>query len=102
MAVMELQKGLKITLTELADFCQTHTVVGQPVHIGEITLVPFIEVLFGVAGGSPVAAGARIAPSSVLVVRGEEITLFPLRDKSALDKAIEIIPEIIKKLPQSQ
>jgi len=108
---MELQEGLNISLEKLEDFCKTHTVVGPPIHVGEITLIPFIEVLFGVGtsgsadkdsvkGGGAVGIGARIAPSGVLVVKREEITLLPLRDKNSLEKVIEIIPEIMERLPK--
>lgn len=97
---MVWHEGLKNTLGQLEDLFQTHTVVGQPIHIGELTLVPFIEVVVGVAGGGIIGMGARIAPSGVLAVRGEEMKFFSMRDKSSLDQVIEIIPAILEKLPE--
>lgn len=107
-----VQENLDCMLTKLKDFLKTETVVGEPLVIGEITLVPLITVGFGcgTGGGSGVApngadgtgsgggCAATVSPTAVLVVKNEEVTLIPLKGKNNLNSLASMVPDLISKI----
>lgn len=107
-------EALLNTLFEhLEKFFRTETVVGAPIQVGQVTLIPLIEVGFGagVGGGSGkdskgndgagggTGTGAKISPNAVLVIRGDEVSLLNLKDKGSLGKVLEMVPDLIAKMP---
>ncbi|MDD4146334.1 MAG: GerW family sporulation protein, partial [Clostridia bacterium] len=49
----------------------------------------------GVGGAG---AGAKIAPTAIMVVKGEDVSLIPLKERDSLEKVLEMVPGIISKL----
>ncbi len=49
----------------------------------------------GTGGGT--GAGGRIAPNSILVIKGDQVSLMALKDRGSLEKIIEMVPEIVNK-----
>ncbi len=95
----------------LEKFLQTKTVVGEPIVVGSITLIPIISVSFGLGGGggeggtpsdtgsgSGAGAGGRVSPKAILVIKNDEVSLLPISDKGSLEKIIEMVPGIVEKL----
>lgn len=108
---MDVKGNLDTLFERMENFFRTETVVGNPMTIGNITLVPIIEVCFGLGtgGGSGkdskgndgegggAGVGARIKPNSVLVIKGDEVSLLALKDTGSLEKIINMVPEIVGK-----
>ncbi|UWG95440.1 sporulation protein [Dehalobacter sp. DCM] len=105
-------ENLNAILAKLENFFQTKTVIGEPIKIGEITLVPFIDITFGMGSGGNgntgqkyhdngtvggAGSGGRISPSAVLVIQEGHVELLHIKQSKGLDKLIEIIPDIIEK-----
>jgi uncharacterized spore protein YtfJ len=74
----------------LADFdklvsqLKATSVVGEPIRVGETTVVPFAKISFGLGGGGAVMGfgggmGGKTVPLGVLIVEGDEVRveLFP-------------------------
>ena len=68
----------------MEEFITTKTVVGEPVHVGGMTILPLVDVSFGVMasarnedrrsnGGG--GMGGKISPSALLVIKGGEVRL---------------------------
>ncbi|MCR4442708.1 MAG: spore germination protein GerW family protein [Peptococcaceae bacterium] len=109
---MDYKENLETLFEKLERFFRTETVVGKPLTVGDVTLVPIIEVTFGLGtgGGSGkdskgndgtgggAGVGGKIAPNSVLVIKGDEVTLMALKDKGSLERIIDMVPEIISKV----
>jgi uncharacterized spore protein YtfJ len=100
-------ENLETLFGKLEKFLKTETVVGEPIVIGETTLVPIISVMFGcgeggdkgVSGkGSGVGAAARISPNAILVIKKDEVTMLPVKGKTNLDSLINMVPEIVSKI----
>jgi len=97
---------------KLESFLKTKTVVGEPMQVGEIILVPFIDFTFGLgtSGGSGIeqksnqgsgggaCSGGRISPTAVLVIRGDQVELLPIEKSGGLEKLIDMVPEIVNKV----
>lgn len=106
------QTILQSMLEKLETFLKTETVVGDPVQVGDTTLVPIISVAFGFGGGGGSAGdnkggdgsgtgggvGCKITPNAVLVIADDEVDVIPLSGKGNLDRIIEVIPDVIEKL----
>ena len=97
---------------KLEKFLRSETVVGDPIQIGNVTLIPIITVSFGVAGGEGSGKdgkgndgsggggglGCRISPNAVLVVKNDEVSLVSLAGKGSLEKIMDMVPEIVSKM----
>ena len=106
-----INEGREEIFKELEKFLRTETVVGDPITIGEITLVPLITVGFGYGmgegsgtdnkeegSGGGLGVGAKISPDAVLVINKGEVSMMPIKDKASLDKLINKVPEILDKI----
>lgn len=97
---------------KLENFLKTETVIGEPIVVGETTLVPIISVMFGCGTGSGTGGdgkgadgtgsglgmGARISPNAILVIKKDEVTMLPVKGKNNLDNLVAMVPEILSKL----
>ena len=97
---------------ELEKFLKTETVVGEPIIIGDITIVPLITVNFGYGmgegGGSDkekedgygggLGVGAKISPDALLVINKGEVTMMPVKSKANFEKLINKIPDLLEKI----
>lgn len=97
---------------KLEKFIRTETVVGEQIQVGNVTLIPIVNVSFGVGAGggggkdekgndgtgSGGGLGAKIQPTAMLVIKGDEVSVLPLSSKGSFDKLFEMMPEIISKV----
>jgi uncharacterized spore protein YtfJ len=111
---MELKDNLDTLFDKLEKYFRSETVIGNPITVGEVTLLPIIEVGFGLGtgggtgkdnkgndgGGGGAGVGAKISPNSILVIKGSEVSLIPLKDKGSLEKVLNMVPEIVSKFKE--
>ena len=116
---MEIVENLvKTTLGEIEKVLSSRTVVGEPMTIEGITLIPLISVGFGFgAGGGQgkgeakqkgegagggTGGGAWIRPKAIIIVDKEGVRVEPVMGgmSFALEKASEAIPRIIERYMQ--
>ena len=106
----ELNPGIEKLFSKMENFINSKTVIGEPMKIGNTTIVPLIDVFFGVgasnkerekekkgtsdAGG----LGAKITPSAILVIQDESVQLINMKDKASLNKIIDMLPSMFDKL----
>lgn len=109
---MELKQNIDTLFERLEKFFRTETVVGEPINVGEVILVPIIEVGFGLGtggghgkdgkgsdgDGAGAGVGAKISPNSILVIKDGEVSAIPLKDKGSLNKILEMVPDIVSKV----
>lgn len=109
---MNINYSLGSVFNYLERFMKTDTVIGQPVQIGELTLIPIISILIGAGGGGEdkignrtnpktsagLGGGARITVDAVILIRQEEISVIPVRPEGTWGKAMELAQSIINSL----
>lgn len=105
-----LKENFDALFGKMEDFVSTKTVVGEPIKIGEITLLPIIEVAVGVGAGASESAdrkgkdggagglGAKITPSAVLVINGKDVQMINIKNQDAVNKLIDMAPGVVNKL----
>lgn len=92
----------------MEDFVTTKTVVGDPVHIGDVILVPLVDVVFGMGtGGGGVSeekkssggggVGAKMSPSAVIVIVNGSAQLINVKGQDSVNKLIDMVPGILSK-----
>lgn len=108
----QVNESLETLFSHLEKFLKTETVVGEPIIVGETTLIPIITVSFGCAGGggggkdekgndgtgTGVGVGAKISPDAVIVIRQGDVTLLPIKSRTNLENLVGMVPEIVKKM----
>ncbi|MCD8036042.1 MAG: hypothetical protein LUE88_01470 [Clostridiales bacterium] len=100
----EMGNNLEILMDKMENFVSSKTVVGDPVKVGEVTLIPLVDVSVGVgAGGANSGAGggglgAKIAPSAVIAIANGTVQLVNIKNQDAVSKLIDMAPGIAAKL----
>ena len=109
----EITKQVEMLFEKLKDFITSKTVVGEEIKVGKLTLIPIIEVTFGMGSGTGggkdaknqegsgegIGLGVKAKPSAFIVIKEEEVELLSLRNPGSLEKLIEKCPEIMEKFP---
>ncbi len=85
-------------------FLTTKTVVGEPKIVGETTIIPLVDVSFGVAAGAYAGEqknngaggmGGKMSASAVLVIHGDQIRLVNVKNQDAITKIIDMVPDVL-------
>lgn len=103
-----LNTSLETLFGKMENFVSTKTVVGEAIHIGDIIIVPLVDVIFGVGatdvekekeskGTSGGAMGGKITPSAVLVIIEGRVQLVNIKNQDSINKLIDMVPGIASK-----
>ena len=103
--------GLGMTLQALfkgmEGLVQSKTVVGEPVQIGDATLVPLVEVSAGLASGAlknnaknngAGAMSAKLSPVAMLIIQDGRTRLVNVKNQDVMTRLLDLIPEAIDKI----
>jgi len=111
----KVKENLQELFSKLEEYVSTKTVVGEPVHIGDVILIPLVDVTFGMGtamvanteegegkkggrDGGGGALGAKMAPSAVVVISGGTVQLVNIKNQESVNKMLDMIPGILSKL----
>jgi len=101
---MSVETIAETLLEKLKNIAQTETVIGEPIHSGESTVIPVSRVSVGMgmgghSGKSDLASaggGLRIDPVAFLVLKGDDVKVLPIdKGQSALSKIADLTPDVI-------
>jgi uncharacterized spore protein YtfJ len=106
---MEAKDALGSLTEGFQKFISTKTLVGDPIIVGDVTLIPLISACGGVGGGSGnasashsgggAAGGFRVHPVAVVVVRGNSVEVMPVgKPSSPVGKLLDTLPEVFEKI----
>ena len=81
----ELLKVLEFTADRAQALADSQSVAGEPLHIGDVTLIPVSSISCGFAG-----SGARLAktPVAFLAVCGQEVQVLTLEQPAKEEKSL--------------
>ena len=100
----EVGNNLDILFNKMENFISSKTVVGDAVKVGEVTLIPLVDVNVGVAAGAGEKGqgggglGAKIMPSAVIAIYNGNVQLINIKNQDAVSKLIDMAPGIVSKL----
>lgn len=97
---------------KLEKFFTSKTVVGEEIVVGNITLIPMVDISFGVGTGSGDetdekghkgmgaggGVGAKATPSAVIVIKDDDIQILPIKQRGGMEKLLGMVPDIVSKV----
>ena len=100
------QTSVRELLNGLDGFVSTRSVVGEPIRMGEATLIPLMDIQIGVgagsyggkSSGSAGGLGATIKPSSMLLLQDGKVKLIRITNEETVMKVIDAIPEVLDRV----
>lgn len=114
----DIERLVTSTLGEIEKVLGSKTVVGEPITVGDSTLIPLISVGFGFGGGAGTGkgeskqkgegtgggggAGGGVKPIAVIIVDKNGARIEPIKGgmASALEKIGETVPEMMAKFAE--
>ncbi|MCL2461859.1 MAG: sporulation protein [Defluviitaleaceae bacterium] len=116
-----LNSSLEGLFGKMEKFITSKTVVGEPVNINGVILIPLVEVTFGVGAGvantstlgdkakdgdkskgdgkdyGGGALGGKIIPSAVVVIMDGTVQMVNVKNQESVNKLIDMVPGILAK-----
>lgn len=106
-----VNNNLDVLFNKMENYVSTKTVVGEPMKVEDTTLLPLIDVSFGVGAASANTAekegskdagggglGAKITPSAVIAINKGNVQLVNVKNQEGLSKLIDLIPVVLGKV----
>ena len=100
----DFNEAVDVLFHKVDDLVSTKTVVGDAIVVGDMTLLPLIDVAVGAGVGAKESAnaaggmGARTTPSAILMIRPDGVQLINVKNQDALSKLIDMAPGVVNKL----
>lgn len=94
--VNSLMKGME-------GFLSAKTVIGEPTTLGDTTVVPLVDVTFGVGAGQASdnkgggGMSGKMSPSAVLIIKNDSVRLVNVKNQDTLSKLLDMVPDLIDK-----
>lgn len=108
---------LRVSISKIKEMIDSNTVVGEPISVDGITLIPVSRVSFGFgSGGSDLptkntsgfgggtGAGIRIEPMGFLVVQDGSVRMINILPppNNTFDRLLDMIPTLMDKAEQAK
>ena len=105
-----LDNNLGILFSKMENFVTSQSVIGEQINIGEMTIIPFMDICLGVGASASDneskkengvgGLGAKITTSAVLVIKKDlnSVELINLKNQDGMNKIIDMVPGILAKL----
>lgn len=102
--MQSLFKGMDTVLS-------TKTVVGEPTQIGDVIILPLVDVSFGVAAGASLGEkknngggglGGKMSPNAVLVIKDGNTKLVNIKNQDTITKVLDMVPDLVDKFSKKE
>jgi len=109
-----IEELVKTVLTQLKAISKTETVVGEPMEVGDMIIIPVSKITLGFAvgggqkrikegTGEGTGGGATVEPVAFFVVRGDNVELITVKkEATGLGDVINLVPKIIEKVKKGR
>jgi uncharacterized spore protein YtfJ len=109
---MSLSEVIKTALDQMQYIAKTETVIGEPINVGNVTLIPVSRVSIGFAAGGAgkddkcasgagTGGGISITPVAFLSVSDDRVQIHPVTPSDPfLSKLFSMAPDALKKVSQ--
>lgn len=100
----DFNEAVNVLFDKVDDLVSTKTVVGEAIVVGDLTLLPLIEVAVGAGVGAKESTnaaggvGAKITPSAILAIGPNGTHLINVKNQDAITKLIDMAPGVVNKL----
>jgi uncharacterized spore protein YtfJ len=103
----EFSPIIETLLEGMDSFLSTKTVVGEAREIGGVTIVPLINVSFGLGAGTfskesktngGGGLGGKMSPNALLIISDDDVRLMRIQSDKNIDRVLELAPVLLKKI----
>jgi uncharacterized spore protein YtfJ len=108
----DIENMVKTTISQIEKVLSSKTVVGEPITVGDTTLIPLLSMGFGfgaggtgkseaaaqTGGGTGGAGGMK--PIAIIVVDKDGVRIEPIKSSvaAAIEKLGDRVPDIVEKI----
>ena len=110
-----LPNMLQDTISKIREMVDVNNVVGEPIVVGDVTIVPVSKVSVGVGGGGSdyvknvgtnepfgggVGGGVKVNPVCFLIVKDGNVRMMPVAApaNTTADRIVEMVPDTLDKI----
>ena len=103
--------GIGITIEALfkglEGLASSKTVIGEPIYLDDVTMIPLIEVTAGLASGALAknarqngagAMSAKVSPIALLIMQNGHLKLVNVKNQDVWNRILDMIPDAIDSL----
>ena len=109
----DVENMIKTTLSQIEKVLNNKTVVGEPITVGDTTLIPLLSLGFGfgvggsgksddVKQGGGTAGGGGMRPVAIIIVNKAGVRIEPIKSgvAAAIEKLGEKMPDMVDKIAE--
>ena len=109
-----LPNMLQDTISKIREMMSVNDVVGEPIVVGDVTIIPISKVSVGFGGGGAdnakaankdafgggMGGGVKVSPVCFLVVKDGSVRMMPvpIPANSTADRILEMVPDTLDKI----
>lgn len=112
-----LPNMLESTITKIREMLDANSVVGQPMVVDGVTIIPISKISVGFGGGGSdyvskhpntqenpfgggVGAGTKVTPVAFLIIKDGNTRMIPVPvpANTTVDRVVEMVPETLDKI----
>lgn len=110
-----LPNMLQDTISKIREMVDTDNVIGKPIEVGGVTIVPVSKVSVGFGGGGSdfvnksgadtpfgggVGGGVKVTPICFLIVKDGNVRMMPVAEpaNTTADRIVEMVPDTLDKI----
>ena len=88
-------------------FLTTKTVVGEPIVVGDTTIIPLVDVSCGMAAGTfdntsksngGGGMSAKISPTAMLIIQEGRTKVVNIKNQDAITRLLDMVPDLVNKI----
>lgn len=97
-------ESLKELLNQMEGFVSSKSVIGEPMELNGMVVLPLLDVSLGAgagardrekAGGVAGGVSAKMSPSAVLVLKDGAVRVVNIKNQDTVTKALDMVPDIL-------
>jgi sporulation protein YtfJ len=110
-----LPNMLQDTISKIREMVDVNNVIGEPIVVGDITIIPVSKVSVGFGGGGSdyvknvgsgepfgggVGGGVKVTPIAFIVIKGDSVRMLPVATpaNTTPDRIVEMVPDVLDKI----
>lgn len=107
----EFKDTVETLIGGMESFMSSKTVVGEAIKVGDTTILPLMDVAFGVGASanqstkngpnSGGGVGGKMSPSAVLVISNGTTKMVSVKNQDGLTKILDMVPDMVNKFTAS-
>ena len=93
-----LPNMLQDTISKIREMVDVNNVIGEPITVGDVSIIPVSKVSVGFGGG--VGGGVKVTPICFLIVKDGAVRMMPVATpaNTTADRIVEMVPDTLDKI----